>query len=249
MIKPGEQFSKLKTITDKLGSVYGTEDFCIYLYSLVKMTKAQTVLELGTGLGLSMLWIAQALQENKSGMLHTIDDGSEWDKIRVSNTIPLLYEHETYKSFIHSLIQDFSFDQEINFYNDHIKAPLDVKQPIDILFADFNHGPYSVLKILADYLPLMSDHSYMFIDSASTYYSSYHTLEALVSILNSGRLPQTFQELIDPHQIKVTENKVRASKFELSHIIETKNRNQNSTAQIKIVPLDIMPQPRVNIRF
>ena len=249
MVKPGEQFSKLKTITDKIGSVYGTEDFCVYLYSLVKMTKAQTVLELGTGLGLSMLWVAQALQENKSGILHTIDDGSEWDKIRASNTIPILYEHETYPSYIHSLIQDFNLGREIIFYNENIKTPLSVNQPIDILFADFNHGPYSVLKILADYLPYMSDHSYLFIDSASTYYSSYHTLEALISILNTGRIPQTFQELIDPTQMVVVERKIKGNKFELSHIIETKNRNQNSTAQIKIIPLDIMPQPRVNVRF
>ena len=55
--------------------------------------------------------------------------------------------------------------------------------------------------------------------------------------------------MIDINDIEKFKEKVFNSKFELTHIIENKKRNQNSTAQIKIVPIDIMPQPRINVRF
>ena len=60
------------------GPYYGTEDQCLFLYSLVKMYRPQRVLELGAGLGVSSFWIAQALRENGVGHLFAIDDGSHW---------------------------------------------------------------------------------------------------------------------------------------------------------------------------
>ena len=95
----------------------------------------------------------------------------------------------------------------------------------------------------------MSDDSYIFIDSASTYYPSFQTLNSIIDGLNAGRIPRTLQELIHPNNLSAFKEKVSNSRFELTHLIEKKDRDQNSTAQIRIIPYDIMPQPRVNIRF
>jgi predicted O-methyltransferase YrrM len=73
-----EKFVKLKHFTDKVGPIYGTEDFAIYLYSITKMFKPNVVVELGTGFGTTTLWSALALQENQKGKIYTVDDGSEW---------------------------------------------------------------------------------------------------------------------------------------------------------------------------
>lgn len=60
------------------GPYYGSEDQCLFLYSLVKMYRPQRVVELGAGLGVSSFWIAQALRENGAGHLYSVDDGSHW---------------------------------------------------------------------------------------------------------------------------------------------------------------------------
>jgi predicted O-methyltransferase YrrM len=235
------KFSELKKYTDSIGSVYGTEDFSIYLYSLVKMLKPQTVVELGTGLGSVALWTALALEENKSGIIHTIDDGSEWDRLKTHVGMATGVYEEQYSSYIKQLITKFNFEQ-INFINQKIDA-LQLGN-IDILFSDFAHGPFDIIKLLGDYLPQMSDDSMIFFDSASTHYGSYHTLETIVNCFNSGKVPRVFKDLgVD------LSDKVNGCKFQLNHIVENKDRNQNSTACIRIMPVDIFPYPRVNVRF
>ena len=60
----------------KLSELYGTENFNYFIYSLIKMDKPKTVVELGSGLGTTTLMMAQAIKENKIGILHTIAFGS-----------------------------------------------------------------------------------------------------------------------------------------------------------------------------
>ena len=236
-----DKFSELKKYTDSIGSIYGTEDFAIYLYSIVKMMKPQTVVELGTGLGSVALWTALALEENKSGVIHTIDDGSEWDRLKTSVGMSTGIYEEKYPEYIKNLVKRFNFEQ-INFISKKIDR-LDLGN-IDILFSDFAHGPFDIVKILADYLPQMTDDSYIMFDSASTHYGSYHTLETIVDCFNNGKVPRVFKDLgVD------LSDKVNNCKFQLNHIVENKDRNQNSTACIRITPVDIFPYPRVNVRF
>lgn len=243
-----EKIGEIKKFTDSVGSIYGTEDFNVYLYSIVKMIKPRSVLELGTGLGSSSLWIALGLEENNSGTLFTVDDGSEWDRLKViKQSVGGLYKEE-YASFIEGLIEHFQFKDRVKFYNEKVTT-FGYSDKYDIVFSDFSHGPYFIIKLIAEILPKMEDNSFIFIDSASTYYPSYHTLESLISLLNAGKIPKTVKELIPNNTHNVFVEKVLSSKFELTHIIENKDRNQNSTAQIKISPIDIMPQPRVSIRF
>lgn len=40
---------KLSSLRESMGWVYGSEDLCVLLYSLVKRTRPRIVVELGTG--------------------------------------------------------------------------------------------------------------------------------------------------------------------------------------------------------
>ena len=242
-----EKFANLKKLTDRIGTVYGTEDFAVYLYSLVKMTRPKTALELGTGLGSTALWAALALEENEHGVIHTIDNGSEWHTMRGIDSIVGEFYRKDYADYVKNLISHFELHNHINFINDTISDAY--VNEIDILFCDYSHGPHAVTKLIADYLLKMTSNSFIFIDSASTYYPSYQLLESMVAQLNSGKIPLTLREMVDRDKLHIFQDRVMNTKFELTHLIENKNRNQNSTTQIKLIPIDIMPQPRVNIRF
>jgi predicted O-methyltransferase YrrM len=231
------RFVKAKQFTDQYGEIYGTEDFAIYLYSVIKMLKPNTVVELGTGLGTTMIWAALALEENQQGTLITVDDGSEWPKINSAVNL-----NNNYKNYIENLIQEFEL-KSVDFRNQKIKT-LDIDSPIDILFCDYAHSVYDVCQLLSEYLPLMNTYSKIYIDSASTHYNSYNALERIVELFNQGHIPQTVKDL----SLQDLEPIVKTHRFDLEHIIENKNRNQNSTACVTISPVDIFAYPRVNIR-
>ena len=95
-----ERFLKLKQFTDSVGPIYGTEDFGVYFYSVIKMMKPKSILELGTGLGTTMLWAAQALDENNQGKIYTIDDGSEWNHLKKARDQIGEYFREDYLFYI-----------------------------------------------------------------------------------------------------------------------------------------------------
>jgi predicted O-methyltransferase YrrM len=66
----------------KISEIYGTENFCYFLYSLIKMEQPKTVVELGSGFGIASFMIGQALKENNIGKLWTIDNGIEWEQFK-----------------------------------------------------------------------------------------------------------------------------------------------------------------------
>lgn len=242
-----DKLVKIKQYTDKIGNVYGTEDFSVYLYSIIKMAKSKNVVELGSGLFTTTLWAALAIEENQSGVIHTVDNGAEWNRMSsLISTIPLQYKSD-YSEFAQGLISEFKFNDTIKYYNTDIDNF--ESDNIDILFSDYSHGVFSIFSLIAKYLHRMNDNSYIFIDSASTYYPSFSTLNTIIDCLNRKNVPNSLGEIVHPDNIARFVHRVNSSKFELTHIIENKNRNQNSVAQIKILPDDIMPQPRVNIRF
>lgn len=242
------KFTELKQYTDTIGYVYGTENIAIYLYSLAKMIEPEVVVDLGTGLGSTSLWLGMALKENGKGKVITIDDGSEWYRIRqIQRSLEPYYSND-YSKFVENLISEFELKSQVSFVKTKIET-LEISPEIDILVSDHAHNTYNILKIFAKYLPKMSMNSYIFIDSASTLYSSYHTLEKLIDQFNQGIIPFTLREMIADTDAEYFSKIVQCSTFKLTHLIENKKRNQNSTAQIQISPIDIMPQPRVNIRF
>jgi len=231
----------IKRYTDLIGSVYGTEDFSIYLYSIVKMLKPKTVVELGTGLGSTAFWTALALEENQYGSIITIDDGSEWDKVGIYvRSLVGSHYNSDYATYINNLITSFDL-KNIHLLNEKISV-ININDPIDILFTDFAHSVYDIVTLLAYYLPKMNSYAKIYIDSASTNYASYCALERIVELLNQGKIPASIQEAA------VETINISNSKFSLEHIVENKDRSQNSTACITIMPEDIFCYPRVGIR-
>jgi predicted O-methyltransferase YrrM len=69
-------FLGLLAARDLLGSHYGSEDLCLLLHALARRERPAVVVELGTGLGVTTLWLAAALEENGSGHLWSVDNGA-----------------------------------------------------------------------------------------------------------------------------------------------------------------------------
>lgn len=63
------------------GEHYGSEAQSIFFYALARMRQPETVLELGTGLGHSALWMGLAAAENGRGRVWTVDDGRRWAQL------------------------------------------------------------------------------------------------------------------------------------------------------------------------
>jgi hypothetical protein len=236
---------KIKSYADSVLDVYGTEDFSVYLYSLIKMQKLRNIVEYGTGLGSAALWCGQACKENGFGKVHTVDLGIEWE-VNIRRDILKAHREKTHAQYITELIKSHALEDYIELHNEAIDFEKSYStDPIDILFSDYNHGTIKILELLANLIPKMSRHSYIFIDGASCYLSSYWMLENLISILNTGRIPQSLMELAsDKDGLKQV---VQATKFSVSHIIENKQRKQNNTACITLSPLDIMPYDKQHI--
>lgn len=245
-------------LTDFIGPVFGTEDFCFFLYSLIKLQRPRVIVELGTGLGASAFWMALAAKQNAAGHVWTVDDLS-------------LFEHQE------SLLSDIAASQwftsceiasgkqyyqevarrlELANYLTFIHRKLELGQPghfdgypfadepIDLLFSDFQHGPRAILQLLGHLLPRMAAASSIFIDSAPTSWPSYLLLEQLVTKLNRGQVPKALQE----HSAVDLAPVVRDSQIKLVHLTEWKQHAQNSTAWLKIEPVDVLPQPRTYTR-
>lgn len=243
-----DRIGRIKSYTDQVGPYYGTEDLAVYVYSMIKMHRPQKVLELGTGLATVSLWAAAALLENGTGELVTVDDGSQY--VNNSEVVSLLGDQYTadYKAFVEQQLKLHGVETVVNFVNKPLEE-LTFRDSYDMLFADFSHSPFAVTRLLGQFLPRITRNSTIFIHSASTYYSSYHTLEAVVNLLNQKRIPLSLREMVNPGDLNRLEQLVNNCVFELTHLVENKQRNQNSAAQIRIVPCDIVPHPRSNIRF
>ena len=241
-----EKFAHIKQLTDSIGLIYGTEDFSVYLYSLIKMRRPKTVVELGTGVGSSTLWSALAIEENGFGTIFTVDDGSEWERLgQVSSRFRSFYD-EDYAKYIRNLINTFQFQDQIRFINERMDV-VDIDETIDILFSDFAHSAFDIAKLFVQYLPKMSESSLIFIDSVPTNYSSMSMLEKTIDLFNSNQVPRSLLELSsNPEELKRI---VSDHEFRLESIIENKDRAQNSTAMVKMTPIDVFPYPRTNIKL
>lgn len=239
-------FTRLKAYSDRLGLVYGTEDLSLFLYSLVKMHKPQQVLELGTGCGVTTCWMAQALKENGSGKITTVDDGSQWPTILTAADSGLTEEerkHTDYPEFMQNVLKDFALESIVECVHAHVPPFPKADSPYDFIFSDFAHGPTDIIQQLVNLLPRMAPVCSLLIDSASTHHPSYLMLETLIPQLNQGKIPQSIWS-VWPEEIQQTMTTyVQNSRFTLIHLTEVKNRAQNSTAWIKIEPVDIRPYP------
>lgn len=249
----------LLALRDQLGPIYGSEDLCMLLYSLMKRERPSNVVELGTGAGVSTAWIAAALKENGEGRLYTFDNGSHYAQPKILNAVaslhgplehlaqyaddengfgPLLdgiFEGAGVADRVHVGLRDI--DETLGEY---LRPHLD-GAPIDALFADFNHSPNAIYQILGAVLPIMAPASSIFIDSASTHIPAFLALERMVELLNRNKVPQVLYDGVSAEHASAIRRVVATSTFRLMHLVERRDRKQNSTAWLRIEPCDMMP--------
>jgi cell division protein FtsB len=247
----------LLIFSDVTGGVFGTEDFCLFLYSLVRMHAPKTIVELGTGLGTSALWMALAAKRNGVGTVFTVDDLDLFRKqpalveslardLGRAGFPPI--EASTPERYFAELSRVLDLGAHLAFVHrsmnledpQHFRSYPFASAPIDLLFSDFRHGPGDILSLLGHFLPRMAPASSILIDSASTLLPSYLLLEQAVAQLNQGHVPAALQEQCRVDLGPVMKNR----RIVLVHLTEWKARDQNSTAWLKIEPIDLLPQPR-----
>jgi len=256
-------FDVLLELRNKLGPVYGSEDLCVLLYSIIKREKPEIVVELGTGLGVTTAWIAAAMKENGRGKIYTFDNGKSFDFLlgkavfeNMTGPLAQLAECDTFDHFLETMfdvsgVSQFAkschaeFDlSDLSWLDKHLQQHTDgnTSPPIDILFSDYNHSASNTAKIIGTFLPRMSEVSSIFIDSASTNMTSYLMLEQLTQMFNSGRVPKELLEhLGEPEsQAKLT-SVVTSSTFRLMHLVERQVRAQNSTAWLRTEKASLLP--------
>ncbi len=260
----------LMQIRNRIGYLYGSEDISLLFYALIRREKPQNLIELGTGVGVTAFWMAQACKENGSGKVWTIDDGSQWRDIAHFRaaiapiaTVPpfdqLDFNEITYPDFMRHALRLLGLAEHLEFLHTHIdlsqRMKMDpsrfgfLRSPWDFLFLDINRTPDHILDVLHEFLPRMGVSGSIFIDSASTSAVSYLFLENLVDQLNRGKVPRRFLEETDPERRRHLFEAVAGRRFTLMHLVERLKRSQNSTAWLKIEPNDFVPHPNTLMKW
>lgn len=240
-------FSELKHYSNTFGPIYGTEDFGVYLYALIKMRKIATVLEYGTGLGVSAFWCAQAVKENGVGLVHTIDDGSDWPTNLLREELRD-HRHLRHQEYVQKKAIELSVSTHLVIHEHKIDfAKRYTDAPIGLVFLDYDHGVVNLIKFMAAVLPKMETNGFIFIDGASCFLPTYWMFKDMLAVLNTGRVPAALLEHAEDELL--LKEYVAKSHFTLTHNIERKDRKQNNTMCIQITDLDILPYDRIHIRI
>src|SRR3989442_6888661 len=109
-LAPPDQYINYRhsTTASTVGELFGTENFCHFFYSLVRMDRPMVVVELGCGGAATALMVSKALHENGHGHCWTVDNGSDWkiESVRRTCQIPLgrFDGDETYAAFVRRLL-------------------------------------------------------------------------------------------------------------------------------------------------
>ncbi len=256
-----EDRSTLLRINAICGEDFGTEDFSLFLFSLVRMHKPETIVELGTGLAISALWMALAMRENGSGHMWTVDN-FEWFNRRPERAAGIIAELRS------SDILDVVDPSAAGFYSalghrlrlssvlTFVKGQIQLNErnhfdlysfhgrPIDLLFSDFKHGGLEILALLGHFLPRLAPAASIIIHSASTSWPSYLLLEQLVSQFNRGQVSEALQDMASVDLCPYINNR----RITLMHLVEKKERSQNSAAWLRFEPINVFPYPRAKMR-
>ena len=186
------------------------------------------------------------VKENGAGHVWTVDDGRHWPAILNAKPDVLLPEerHDRFEDYFSYLTSAFALEQQVTWLGQAMPPFPCPGEPIDLLFSDFQHGPDEILDILAFYLPRLAEAGSLFIDSASTHYASYGMLEMLVPLLEAGKIPARLWDRMESPYREPTLQWVQRRSFQLVHLVEAKQRAQNSTAWLRFWPADLRPWPK-----
>ena len=246
---------RLCALRDSIGWVYGSEDLCVLLYSLVKRARPRTVVELGTGFGVTAAWMGIALRESGLGRIYTYDNGSHFCSAPGQRFVETLHGSlaesirvpgQGYLDFLERVFSWAGVEDQVRTYVQDIcvleiaKAP-EFDEGIDVLFSDFSHSQQSIQALLGAFISRMSDSASIFIDSASTQRLSYLTLESIVDSLNQNKIPRALIHGRSEDDVIALVAKIQRSRFRLMHLVEARERAQNSTTWISIEPVDVIP--------
>lgn len=257
-----ESLQNLWDVRRALGPAFGSEDLCMLLYALVRRERPNLILELGTGLGVCTLWIARALQENRLGHIYTVDDWrSSEGSLRYLEDIRqhfpgwLTHTTDDLGQFVRALAQKCEVESRITFetgsfdlVNGSLPTIVNGIGKLDVIFSDFNHRPETIFALFRTMLPLMSEYCSIFIDSAPTFERSFLILGQLVEDLNRNKLPLPFCENMSESEQDVLSKIIARRRFQLISLVERRDRPQNSTAWVRIEPVDYRPFPKAKMR-
>lgn len=130
-----------------------------FLYRLIQFTKSETIVELGTSLGITTLYLAAAAEPN--GKVFTV----EADK-----NVKKMAEENWNRSVGMNSIVGFSFD-----LNEKWKLLASSLGKIDFLFIDANHREEAMIRYALEAMPYLHERSVMVFDDI---HWSEDTLEA-----------------------------------------------------------------------
>ena len=254
-------FARLLRARHLRGTPYGSEHLCMLLYALARRERPRRVVELGTGLGATTVWLAAALLENGDGRLWSFDDNSHLDQIGRAQLDGFADELELERGldmlgFAVSLLDRCGVAAPASFVEQRIDLGEAAAgrvdwafgvEPIDWVFSDIRHGPEAIEQLLAAFLPLASPTLGLFIDSASTKTTSFLVAERLVDQLNRNKLPAAWTVFDEEWRERLT-RVVAQREFALTHLVERRNQPQNSTMWITAQPVGWRPYPATMMR-
>ena len=206
-----DDWSYLQTLTEFIGPAYGTEGLSLLLHALVRMQKPRSVVEFGTGLGVSAFWMALAAKRNRIGHVWSVDNGEIFDKCPylLDATVNHM-EQSSYGAPAASSGQDYLRDvsmrlrlgeyltfvvREVDFTKTaHLGSYPFSSEAIDLVLYDLRQGAGSIIDMLAQVLPRISSSSSIVFDSAPTWCTTHLLLREVGEVLNSGRVPRALQE-------------------------------------------------------
>jgi len=261
---------RLEEWSSLVGETYGSVDKAVFFYSLVKMQQPRAMLEIGTGVGVCSLYMAQAVKENGAGHVFTLDNAEQWDefytpyftdRVKPSPRFAPLLDRDFFTTMERvagevGLAEQITFldgaltladAEELSAESHPFLAPV-LARPLDFVFCDVDHRPDACLGILTKFLPLLSPTASIFIDSAPTYLPSYLALEQTVAQLNAGKVPAFFLVGEDEKRKERLRALTASRRFTLMHMTERKDNEGNSFAWIKVEPVNIFPSPLTAMR-
>jgi len=207
------------------GQEYDTEGTAHFFYSLVKFKHTQKFLELGTGLGVTSFAIAEAMKENNSGHIITVDNSRD--------------------VFLKDKIQEFKFDN-IEFLNQNINFKNITPNNYDIIFSDFDRTPVYLQDLLTFFLLNSNPYSSLFIDGLNCYWPGYSYVSKMINLLEENKIPNIFKNTLNNLEQKKLSDKVQNTKFTQIDIRKKHNdKLQTGITWLKLEPYNVCPEPLI----